>query len=92
MVLSHQRKRFSDAKDYGTWGRVFGPCLSGGNNMKQRYRIICEDAQIIGPACGTLWERPIINEVLKRYLPDHSQDHLPLSDCDVGTLEWDTKE
>lgn len=53
-----------------------------------RYVLGYEDLQIIGPAWGTLWERPIINNLLRFRLPDHGQDHLPLSDCCVGTLEW----
>ena len=43
---------------------------------------------VIGPACGTLWERPIIESVLKNRLPDHTQDDLPLSDCAIGTMEY----
>ena len=54
-----------------------------------RYRIIsAEEFDVIGQASGTLWERPIIDSILRKRLPDHSQDHLPLSDCCIGTIEW----
>jgi len=53
-----------------------------------RYRTTADDFLIIGPAFGTLWERPVIDGILRDRLPDHTQDHLELSDCAVGTLEW----
>ena len=57
-----------------------------------RYRLSYEDTQVIGTSWGTLWERPIIDKLLRNRLPDHSQDHLPLSDCCIGTLEWDVDD
>ena len=57
-----------------------------------RYRLDYDDMQVIGSSWGTLWERPIIDGLLRNRLPDHSQDHLPLSDCAIGTLEWTLSE
>ncbi len=54
-----------------------------------RYRTNAGEMEVIGRAAGTLWERPIIEEVVSGKLPDHTQDHLPLSDCCIGTLEWE---
>lgn len=53
-----------------------------------RYRTTAEDMEVIGPACGTLWERPIIEKVLRNKLPDVDTRHLSLSDCDIGTIEF----
>lgn len=53
-----------------------------------RYRISPREFDLIGRAEGTLWERPIIEAILRDKLPDHTQDHLPLSDCCIGTREW----
>ena len=53
-----------------------------------RYRTNIEEMEIIGRVYGTLWERPIIDRLLRNKLPDHTQDHLPLSDCCIGTIEW----
>lgn len=55
-----------------------------------RYRVTSpEEFQAIAESAGTLWEQPIINSILRGRLPDHTQDHLPLSDCCVGTIEVD---
>lgn len=53
-----------------------------------RYRLDCNDMEVIGTSWGTLWERPIIDELLRNRLPDESQAGIPLSDCCIGTLEW----
>jgi len=54
-----------------------------------RYRVSGpEEFQVIAEAAGTLWERPIIDGILRNRLPDHTQDHLPLSECCIGTIEW----
>ena len=71
---------------------VFNVSLHRGDNMT-RYRISGPDEfQAILEASGTLWERPIIDAILINRLPDHSQDHLPLSDCCIGTIEWKLSE
>lgn len=57
-----------------------------------RYRTTAEDFEIMGPACGTLWERPIIDALMASRFPDHSQDHLPLSACEIGTLDWEVSD
>jgi len=58
-----------------------------------RYRVSgLEEFQAIVDAAGTLWERPIIDGILRNRLPDHTQDHLPLSDCAIGTIEWELSE
>ena len=55
-----------------------------------RYRTTAEDFEVMGPAFGTLWERPVIEAILVNRLPDHSQDHIAeLSDCCIGTMEWE---
>jgi hypothetical protein len=54
-----------------------------------RYRTTAEDMDIMGPAFGTLWERPVIEAILVHRLPDVHQLGRALSDCDIGTLEWD---
>ena len=54
-----------------------------------RYRTTAEDMDIMGPAFGTLWERPVIEAILVHRLPDVNQRDLPLSDCCIGTLEWE---
>jgi len=57
-----------------------------------RYRTTAWEMETIGRATGTLWERPIIDGILRGRLPDHSQDHLPLSDCCIGTIEWEVSD
>jgi len=54
-----------------------------------RYRTTAEDFEVMGPAFGTLWERPVIEAILRNRLPDHTQDHLELSGCAIGTMEWE---
>ena len=54
-----------------------------------RYRTTAEDFEVMGPAFGTLWERPVIEAILRNRLPDHTQDHIAeLSGCAIGTMEW----
>jgi hypothetical protein len=58
-----------------------------------RYRVSGpEEFQAAAEAGGTLWERPVINKILRNRLPDHSQDHLPLSDCAIGTIDWELSD
>lgn len=64
----------------------------GSDNMA-RYRVSGpEEFKAVAEAGGTLWERPVINKILRGRLPDHSMDNLPLSDCDIGTIEWDLSD
>jgi hypothetical protein len=53
-----------------------------------RYRTTAEDMEVMGPAFGTLWERPVIEAILVNRFPDLEQQNIPLSDCCIGTLEW----
>ncbi len=60
--------------------------------MVLRYRTTPEEMTIISRAVDTIWERSIIDQILRDKLPDHTQDHLPLSDCTCGTIEWELSE
>jgi len=55
-----------------------------------RYRTTQAEFQAILESPGILWEHAILEKIVSSgRLPDHSMDHLPLSDCDIGTFEWD---
>lgn len=56
-----------------------------------RYRTTPTEFEAILQSPGELWEQAILKKISDTRLPDHSQDHLPLSDCCIGTFDWPHK-